>query len=45
MTLNWHVLDIDARAEVERLSGELREATATVLHKKRGGGSHFRRGR
>ncbi|HEV7137571.1 MAG TPA: NAD(+) synthase [Steroidobacteraceae bacterium] len=34
MTLNWHVLDIDARAEVERLSGELREATATVLHKR-----------
>lgn len=34
MTLNWHVLDIDARSEVERLSGALRQAAATVLHKR-----------
>jgi len=34
MSLGWNVLDIDARSEVERLSGELREAAATVLHKR-----------
>ena len=34
MTLNWHVLDIDERSEAERLSGELRQAAATVLHKR-----------
>lgn len=34
MTLNWQVLDIDARSEVERLSGELRRTAATVLHKR-----------
>ena len=34
MTLDWHVLDIDARAEIERLSRELRQTAATVLHKR-----------
>jgi len=34
MTLDWNVLDIDARSEVERISSELREATATVLRKR-----------
>ena len=34
MTLKWNALDIDARAEVERLEGELRAAVATVLRKR-----------
>jgi NAD+ synthase len=36
MTLDWKVLEIDPRSEVERISRELREATATAL-RKRGG--------
>ena len=34
VTLDWSVLDIDAHREVERISGELREAVAAVLHKR-----------
>lgn len=34
MTLNWHVLQIDAEAEIERLCQLLRERTATVLRKR-----------
>ena len=34
ITLDWTVLDIDVRAEVERLSHALRESTATVLRKR-----------
>ncbi len=34
ITLNWGVLDIDARAEIERLIGALREVAATVLRKR-----------
>jgi NAD+ synthase len=34
MTLDWSVLDIDARAELERLSNELRETAATGLRKR-----------
>ncbi len=33
-TLDWGVLDIDARREVERISLELRERTAEVLHRR-----------
>jgi NAD+ synthase len=34
MTLDWNVLDIDARSEVERVSSALRDAVANVLHKR-----------
>jgi NAD+ synthase len=34
MTLGWNVLEIDPRSEAERISRELREATATALHKR-----------
>jgi NAD+ synthase len=34
MTLNWNVLDIDARSEVERVSNDLREAAAARLRKR-----------
>jgi NAD+ synthase len=34
MTLDWKVLDIDARSEVERIAHELRESAATVLRKR-----------
>ncbi len=34
MSLDWSVLDIDARAEAERISVELRQATAARLHKR-----------
>ena len=34
ITLDWSVLDIDAHREVERISGELREAAVAVLHKR-----------
>ena len=34
MSLDWSVLDIDATAEVERISVELRQATAAQLHKR-----------
>jgi NAD+ synthase len=34
MTLDWNVLDIDVRSEVERMGRELREATAAALHKR-----------
>ncbi len=33
-TLQWSVLDIDARSEVERIAGALREAAVSVLHKR-----------
>ena len=34
MTLDWGVLDLDARSEVERIARELREAGAAILHKR-----------
>lgn len=34
MTLDWYVLDIDARSEIERLGAGLRQAAAAVLHKR-----------
>ena len=34
ITLDWSVLDIDARSQVERIAGELREAVASGLHKR-----------
>lgn len=34
ITLDWNVLAIDARSEVERVSAGLREAVATVLRKR-----------
>lgn len=34
VTLDWSVLDIDARSEVERIAGALRESTAATLHKR-----------
>ena len=34
IALDWSVLDIDARSEVERLSRELRDCAATVLRKR-----------
>lgn len=34
MTLDWKVLDIDARSEIERIAHELREAASTLLRKR-----------
>ena len=34
MTFGWNVLDLDVHSEVERLCLELRETTATALHKR-----------